>query len=202
MLGTQPDIQDSRLLSYLIASGDMRYIPVNEREVYLRATPDQGLRIQGEIPGCGSDCNINLSQVLFEYAVSCEDCKDHITSAESEKRFGQHLGQVFAAQLKVLGEDRPSAIRLEEAMTIILRSMDVHFSLDDDGNSMRFKVSECPITKAANEPGYSLRLPVVHLGFAALCESVAGELASGWTMVGPAVEENNAAIQDIHFARR
>ena len=201
MIAAQSDIQDSRLLSYIIASGDMRHIPVNERELYLRATPDNILIIQGEIPGCGADCFINLSQILFEYAVSCEDCKDHITSAESEERFGRHLGQVFTAELNPHLQELPVADRLVEAMAIILRSIDVRFSTDRATESIRFELGECPVRKAANEPGYSLRLPVVHLGFAALCESVLQGLAPGWKMVNPVVEESDAPVRTIHFAR-
>lgn len=201
MIATQSDIQDNRLLSYVIASGDMRHIPVNERELYLRAAPDNSLIIQGEIPGCGANCIINLSQVLFEYAVSCEDCKDHIASAESEERFGQHLGQVFTAELSPYIQELPVDDRLVEAMGIILRSIDVLFSTDRATESIRFDLVECPIQKAADEPGYTLRLPVVHLGFAALCESVLEGLAPGWKMVNPVVEENDAPVRIIHFAR-
>jgi len=202
MLGTQSDIQDSRLLSYLIASGDMRYIPVNERELYLRADSDQGLLILGEIPGCGDECNISLSQVLFEYAVSCEDCKDHITSAESEQRFGQHLGQVFIAQIKLFIRELPAAKRLEEAMRIVIRSMDVAYSVEGDGNFLRYDLHDCPIQRAANEPGYTLRLPVVHLGFAALCAAIVNGLAPSWQLIKPLVEESELPLGEVHFARR
>jgi hypothetical protein len=201
MITNQSDIQDSRLLSYVIASGDMRHIPVNERELYLRVTPDSRLFIQGEIPGCGANCIINLSQVLFEYAVSCEDCKDHITSAESEERFGQHLGQVFTAELNPHLQELPVADRLAEAMAIILRSADVRFTRDRAAESIRFELGECPIHKAANEPGYSLSLPVVHLGFAALCESVRKGVAPDWKMVNPVLEESDVPIRTIHYTR-
>jgi hypothetical protein len=201
MTATHTDTQDSRLLSYVIASGDMRHIPVNERELYLRTMPDNRLFIRGEIPGCGVNCIINLSQILFEYAVSCEDCKDHITSAESEARFGRHLGRVFTAELNLHLQEMPVADRLVEAMAIILRSIDVRFSTDRATESIRFDLVECPIHKAADEPGYSLRLPIVHLGFAALCESVLEEIAPGWKMVNPIVKESDAQVRIIHFAR-
>jgi hypothetical protein len=201
MTATQSGRQDKRLLSYVIASGDMRHIPVNERELYLRTTPDNRLFIRGEVPGCGANCIINLSQVLFEYAVSCEDCKDHITSAESEARFGQHLGQVFTAELNLHLQDLPVADRLVEAMAIILRSIDVRSTTARTTRSIRFDLVECPIHKVAGEPGYSLRLPVVHLGFAALCESVLEGLAPGWKMVNPIVEESDVPVRIIHFTR-
>ena len=196
------DIQDSRLLSYVIASGDMRYIPVNERELYLRATPEKGPVIRGEIPGCGVDCHIDLSQVLFEYAVSCEDCKDHFTSAESERRFGEHLGQVFASGISQEMQELPVDDRLLEAMDVILRSANVEFEVDQTAESIRFDLAECPVHRAASEPGYSLRLPVVHLGFAALCDSVVAGLAPGWRMLDPIVQESERPVRSIHFANK
>jgi hypothetical protein len=198
----QADIEDRRLLSYIVASGDMRHIPINERELYLRTIPERGLLIQGEIPGCGADCNINLSQVLFEYAVSCEDCKDHLASADMELRFGQHLGQVLTAEIgSELGELSGES-QFEKLMAVVLRSMDVPYSAEDDGHYLRYDLHDCPIQKAADEPGYSLQLPVVHLGFAALCESIVNGLAPSWQLIKPLVEESESPLREILFARR
>ena len=202
MVEHQADFEDRRLLSYIVASGDMRHIPINERELYLRTISDRGVLIQGEIPGCGADCNINLSQVLFEYAVSCEDCKDHIASADMELRFGQHLGQVLAAEIKSEMGELSGESQFEKLMAIVLRSMDVAYSVEGDGNYLRYDLHDCPIQRAANEPGYSLRLPVVHLGFAALCEAIVNGLAPSWQLVKPLVEENESPLQEIFFDKR
>jgi 3-methyladenine DNA glycosylase/8-oxoguanine DNA glycosylase len=96
----------------------------------------------------------------------------------------------------------PVADRLVEAMAIILRSVDVRFSTDRAPESIRFALTECPILKAADEPGYSLRLPVVHLGFAALCEAIVNGLAPSWQLIKPLVEESELPLGEVHFARR
>jgi len=197
----QADFEDRRLLSYVVASGDMRHIPVNERELYLREIPGRGLLVQGEIPGCGADCNINLSQVLFEYAVSCEDCKDHIASAEMELRFGQHLGQVLATEVKSELAELTARSQLEKLMAIVLNSMGAPYSAEGDGDYLRYDLHNCPIQRAANEPGYSLRLPAVYLGFAALCEAIVNGLAPSWQLVKPLVEESESPLQEILFDR-
>ena len=202
MLETKLNVQKTRLLSYVIASGDMRHIPVNERELFLRTGPDGDLTIRGEIPGCGPDCFVNLSQVLFEYAVSCEDCKDHLSSAESEQRFSRHLGQMFVEAIGPALGSQPPAERLVSAMSTILRSSEVQFSFEQGKSSIRFELDDCPVHKAAGEPGYALRLPVVHLGFAALCDSVSRELASGWKMDEPDVVESTEPIRVIRFEKR
>jgi hypothetical protein len=198
----QADFEDRRLLSYVVASGDMRHIPINERELYLRDIPDRGILVQGEIPGCGADCNINLSQVLFEYAVSCEDCKDHIASAEMELRFGRHLGQVLTTEIESVMVGESSESQFEKLMAIVLRSMDAQYSVDGDGYYLRYDLYDCPIQRTASEPGYTLRLPVVHLGFAALCEAIVNGLAPSWQLIKPLVEENELPLGEVHFARR
>ena len=58
--------QDAHLLSYVIASADMRYVEVNRREVYLRQDPELGLIVRGEMEGCGPACYVDLNQVLLE----------------------------------------------------------------------------------------------------------------------------------------
>ena len=177
----------------------MRFIPVNERELYLRELPDRGLVIQGEIPGCGRDCYINLSQILFEYAVSCEDCKDHIISAEMELEFAQHLSHVLAARVESLFHGVPTAGRIEEIGAIVLRSMDVSYSVSGEEGVLMFLLDECPLRKAAVDPGYSLQISVVHLGFTGLLASIVEELAPGWRLVRPEVEESDTPIQVIRF---
>jgi hypothetical protein len=202
MLATHSSVQDTRLLSYVIASGDMRHIPVNEREIFLRSQPDGRLVIRGEVPECGADCHANLSQILFEYAISCEDCKDRVSSADSEERFGQHLGQVFAAGINPLLVGLPPAEQLTEAMEIISGSMNVGYTKEFIGDAIRLDLDECPLHKAANVPGYALRLAVVHLGFVALCESVLAALAPGWELTYPAERESDVPIEKLVFSRR
>jgi hypothetical protein len=202
MLATHSSVQETRLLSYVIASGDMRHIPVNEREVFLRRQPDGRLVIRGEVPECGADCHVNLSQILFEYAISCEDCKDRISSADSEERFGQHLGQVFVAGINPILIGQPPAEQLTEAMEIISGSMNVGYTKEFTGDAIRFDLHECPIHKAANEPGYALRLTVAHLGFVALCESVLATLAPDWELIHPAERESDVPIEKLVFSRR
>ena len=73
--------QGKPLLSYVIASSNMRYIEINERDIYLRDDPQLGPVLRGEIPECGADCHANLSQMLLEQAMSCDDCRDQAATA-------------------------------------------------------------------------------------------------------------------------
>ena len=90
---------DSPLYTYEIASGDMRYIEINERNLYLRRDPSLGLILRGELPGCGAGCYADLSQVMLEYAMTCEGCKSPQEAAEYVANFGKRLGEILAQQL-------------------------------------------------------------------------------------------------------
>ena len=69
-----PRVREAQLFTYAIASSELRYSAVHERTIFLRSDPDPIVR--GEICDSGSDCYANLSQVLLEYAMSCECCQD------------------------------------------------------------------------------------------------------------------------------
>jgi len=43
------EIQDAPVFSYVLASADMRYIEIGEREIYLRHDPEAGLVFRGAI---------------------------------------------------------------------------------------------------------------------------------------------------------
>ena len=92
------DIQDTPVLSYVIASADMRYIEIGKREVYLRNDPKADLVFQGEIPGCGPDSFVDLSEILLEYAMSCEGYREQSVVSEEVTRFGEQLGEILLAK--------------------------------------------------------------------------------------------------------
>ena len=92
-------IKEAPLLAYVIASADMRYIEINEREIYIRQDPVVGIVVRGEISGCGAGCYADLSQIFLEYAMSCEGCSDQTEGEKSVTRFGARLGAILAARL-------------------------------------------------------------------------------------------------------
>ena len=106
--------QDTHLLSFVIASADMRYVEVNERHVYLRQDPEMGLIVRGEMEGCGPACYIDLNQVLLEHALSCEGCKDQVIAEETAEHFGRRFAQALVTAFGVKASDASPADRLAE----------------------------------------------------------------------------------------
>ena len=47
MLTVSQEARGERLLHYVIASSDMRYIEINQRDVYLQSDPQLGLVVRG-----------------------------------------------------------------------------------------------------------------------------------------------------------
>jgi len=185
--------QDAHLLSYVIASADMRYVEVNKRELYLRHDPELGLIVRGEMEGCGPACYIDLNQILLEHALSCEGCKDHVIAAEMAEHFGRRFAQALLSALHGNAGALP-VDRLAATYECLLRSMNVPFDVQRDANSLRYKLPFSPLHRAAEGRALNLGLPMARWTFVTLCESIVKTLAPEWELLHPA---NRAAEQPI-----
>lgn len=92
------EIQDAQVYSYVLASADMRYIEIGEREIYLSNDPKAGLLFQREMSGCRPGYFVDLSQILLEYAISCEECREQNAASEQVVRFGEQFAEILAAK--------------------------------------------------------------------------------------------------------
>jgi hypothetical protein len=197
MVKTDADIQEAHLLSYIIASSDMRYIQINEREVYLRHDPDLGLVIQGEVPGTGADLNANLSYMLLEFSMSCEDCQDRVMTAESAERFGEHLGQVFIDRLYQETPEVYTADQLARAFDIILNSMGVGFTKELTDEYLRYALAHSPLHEAAGKTGLVLQVAMAQRAFVAMCKSILHVMAMDWRLAQPIEPESEAPLLQV-----
>lgn len=194
--------QGKPLLSYVIASSNMRYIEINEREIYLRDDPQQGLVLRGEIPQCGPNCHANLSQILLEQAMSCEDYRDQAMTARHVNHFGDRLGEQMMAKLY---DDVPVSSdigRLTEMMNIILNSMGVPFEYDLTADHIQYDLAYCPIHETATSSGMSLWVATAHRAFVALCSHVVATLAPQWVLTQPSEPETDDPLDKILITRK
>ena len=93
MLVENHTTKGDELFSYVVASGDMRFIEIAERVLFLRHDPERGLVIRGEVPECGPACYANLSHILLEHVMGHEDRHQAKQTAKAADQFGQRLGQ-------------------------------------------------------------------------------------------------------------
>lgn len=189
--------QGELLLSYVIASSNMRYIENNSREIYLRDDPQRGFVIQGEIPECGPDCHANLSQLLLEFTMSCEDCQDQVMTSKRVDQFGLRLGERLIAN--IYGDLPVSSAfdRLHEMMDILLKSMDASYEKKLTADQLRYDVAYCPIRAEAKKSGLNLWVAAAHQAFVALCSYVVRTVAPDWVLLQPSDSERDVPLDTI-----
>ena len=192
--------QDIHLLSYVIASADMRYVEVNKRELYLRHDPTQGPIVRGEMEGCGPACYVDLNQVLLEHALSNEGCKDHIVAMEKAEHFGRRFAQALVSALGGAAAETPPADRLAVAYECLLRSMAVSFKARRDARHLRYDLSFSPLQRAAEGRALNLGLPMARWAFVTACESIAETLAPEWELLHPINRVVDRPILKIELA--
>lgn len=202
MLTASQEARGERLLRYVIASSDMRYIEINQRDVYLRDDPPLGLVVRGEVPECGPDCNANLSQMFLEYTMSCVDCRDHAATASYMDHFGDNLGEQLIDRLYKGLPDAAGLERAAEVIDIILNSMDVSFQKELTADYLRYDLDHCPIHEAARNTGLSRWIAEAHRAFVALCNHVLRTLAPGWALLEPVEAETEDPLDVILIAKK
>ena len=195
------EIQDTPVYSYPIASADMRYIEVGERDIYLRDDPDVGYIFRGEIPGCGAEYFVGLNEILLEYAMTCEGCKERSVASKEVMRFGAYLGEILTLKLYPDIADLTTAEKLSQAFKCVLTSMSAKYIMESKDLQLEYSLDCCPLSECAKDTGLGRSFEMAHLSFTALCKSVISALAPDWVLAKPTEEENNIPIHKIIIAR-
>ena len=194
------EVSDTLLFSYTVASAEMRYIEVGERDIFLRSDPELGLVVRGEMPGCGPSCNANLSRILLEYALTCEGCKDKEEAAESAGLFGVRLGKILAAKLCIDPIRVKPIDNISHSFECILNSMGVSYQIDCTPDQLRFSLDESPLHKAARKTGTNRGVSNALRSFIALCRTMLRILAPEWTIQEPSERYNDDPILEVVLA--
>jgi len=195
------DTQAAPVFSYTLASSDLRYIEIGERQIFLRDEPGKGLVFRGEITGCGPECDINLSEILLEYAMSCEGCSRAELATEMLLHFGDHLGQVYADSIVRDSPDHDSTEQVSKALSCILNSMDAKFIEEKEISSFEYSLDCCPLSECAKDTGLNRSVEMAYLTFIALLNGILDRLAPGWTLVRPSSVEINIPMHQILITR-
>ncbi len=161
----------SRLCRYPIASADMYYSEVNQRDVCVRDDPEKGFCIWGELPGGGAHTDVGLCQVFLEYAMYCQTWRDLSQSYYHMQKFGEHLGVALARYIQASAPMEWAADLGTCALECVLESMDAHFTIEQVGPELRFNVTGCPLRETAEHTGL-MEVELAHYGINALCQSL------------------------------
>ena len=159
----------THLLSYPIASADMYYSVVNERDVYISDDPVYGFHIWGEIPGLGAKSAVDLCDMFFEYAMTCAALRDDSRSSRSMEVFANQLGERLAkyikARIPMKTNQNPGMCALE----CVMEAIHAHFIVEQRDTESRYILRSCPICVASRRKNLPYA-DLVHLGVYKLCQ--------------------------------
>lgn len=193
--------EEADLFSYVVASGDMRFIEIGERDLFLRDDAELGLVIRGEVPECGPVCFANLSQILLEYVMGCEDCRDAALTGEAADQFGRKLGRTLVDRLYPDHSASTGTEPLQKTMTVVVRSLSSPFEEWFNGDELSYRLAYSPIHETAGKSALNLWIPLAHRALVALCQRIQEGLAPDWSLTQPAERESEAALLRITFNR-
>ena len=169
------------LFRYILASADMYYSEVEQRDVFLGKDEHSNLSIWGETAGAGSCTKINLCQVFLEYALYC--CSSY-SSAEAHchmQNFGEYLGHSLAHSLRddpaMLAAEHPEVRALEH----VFGTIGACFSTEYSEDGVRFTVTNCPLENTAKRSGCP-NVELAHYGVNAMCRGLVLDITPGATV--------------------
>jgi len=196
-VATMKKISDKPLLAFFIASADMTYSEIAEREVYLLGDPQQGYALRGEIAGCGEGCYTDLNQVFLEFALSCEGCIDQQSAEASIANFGRRLGTLLVSHLPLNDPALADFERLSRAFDCVLDSLSVPYETQQTPDRLHYTLDYCPLCESSQVTGLNRELELARYGFVALCQSLVSALATAWLVLKPLPEESDLDLLEV-----
>lgn len=164
-----PDVK--RIGRYTIASSDMYYSEMGQREICVCDDPEKGLRIWGEMPMGGAATTIDLCQIFLEYGLFCQTSRDAEQSYNEMKSFGEHLGMKLAEYIQntplIKSSNDPGACALES----VLEAIHAHLTIEHIGPELRFMVADCPLLDVSKRSGLK-EIELAQFGFNVMCQSL------------------------------
>ncbi len=161
----------TRLLRYPIASADMYYSEVNERDVCVSDDPIYGFYIWGEIPGLGEKTAVDLCEVFLEYAMTCTGMRDRSWTLQSMEAFGERLGESLASYIKASTPMETKQNLGECSLECVLEAMNAHFVVEQRDTESRYILKRCPLCVASKRNGLPYA-DLAHFGINKLCQSL------------------------------
>jgi hypothetical protein len=156
---------------YPVATSDMYYNEVGQRDVYVRDDLIHGFQIWGELNGAGEETAISLCEIFLEYAMFCQTGFDEPQAYAHMESFGCGMGQAVAVYMLdnifLNGFPNPGVCALE----CVLETLKVNFTIHQIGPELRFIICDCPFEKTARQTGLP-QSELAHVGLNAMCQAL------------------------------
>lgn len=156
---------------YPIASSDMYYTEVGQRDVFVQDDLLHGFQVWGELTGAGEETSISLCEIFLEYAMLCQTGYEENQAYGMMESFGSGLGQAVAMYMLdhifLDGFPNPGVCALE----CVLETLKVDFTVHQIGPELRFIICDCPFEKTAAQTGLP-QTELAHVGLNAMCQGL------------------------------
>jgi hypothetical protein len=166
---SQPRV--NRIYRYSIASSDMYYTELEQRDVFVSDDADKGFQIWGQIAGGRPETSVCLCQMLLEYAMYCHSWSSMSEAIFNMRTFGEQLGVALA---KFIQETPPVEIGPNAgacSLMCLWEAMNIQFTVEQVGPEMHFFFANCPLEEVAQRNG--LRdVDLALYGVNALCQTL------------------------------
>jgi hypothetical protein len=173
VMTTQPaELHTTYLLRYVIASADMYYAEMEQRDVFLSCDEHGNFRFWGEIKNGGPSTTIDLFEIFLEYGLYCCSWSGTEEAFYNMQNFGERLGKCLAKHLKDTIPSYMSENAAIAALKRIFETMDVSPSVEKYiGGEVCFTITDFPLEKAARRSGLQT-VELARHGINALCQSM------------------------------
>jgi hypothetical protein len=160
-----------RLFQYVIASADMYYSELEQRDVFLGIDEGGHIQIWGEIADSGPSTKVDLCRIFLEYGLYCCSWCSRAEALYHMQDFGDRLGHRLAKYLQdnpaLLASDDPTVRAVEQ----VFEAIGADFSEDHIEAGVRFLLTSCPVEDAAKRSGLPYA-ELAHHGVNAMCRSL------------------------------
>ncbi len=166
------------VFQYPIASADMYYAELEQRQVFVGNDESGHVRIWGEVANGTPSAKADLCRMFLEYGMYCGSWCSTAEAKYHMERFGEKLGARLASHLQqnpglVTGKNQATG-----ALECLFGSIGACYSMDHIEHGMRFLVSECPLEEAAKRSGIA-NVELARHGINAMCKRMMLEIDPG-----------------------
>ncbi len=160
-----------QLFRYSIASADMYFSELEERDVFIGRDDDGRVRIWGELVRGGPATKVELCRIFLEYALYCGSSFGPAEAHYQMQMFGERLGRRLSEYLKKNPALVPSKNAALGALECLFGTIRAGFFEDYAQSGVRFVVTDCPLEEAARRSGL-MNIELARYGINAMCQSL------------------------------
>ncbi len=170
---TLPRLETSgvHLLRYAIASADMYYAELEQRDVFIGRDEGGQARIWAETVHGGPSTRVELCRIFLEYAMYCATSFGTAEAHYQMQSFGEHLGRRLSEYLRQNPALMPSKNPALGALECLFGTIRARYFEDYAQSGVRFVVTECPLEDTAKRSGIP-NLELARYGINAMCQSL------------------------------